>query len=72
MNTVKSDWCIFLYQIFKGFFDKDDDLQTEFMAVADQLRESHSFAHTASEEVMAELGHREYGFFSILFINIIY
>ncbi|XP_068693419.1 protein disulfide-isomerase A3-like [Montipora foliosa] len=45
--------------VIVGFFDKDDDLQTEFMAVADQLRESHSFAHTASEEVMAELGHRD-------------
>ena len=32
------------------------------MTVADQLRESHTFAHTSSEEVMAELGHREYDF----------
>ena len=30
------------------------------MTVADQLRESHSFAHTSSEEVMAEFGHKEY------------
>lgn len=37
-------------------------MKTEFMTVADQLRESHSFAHTSSEEVMAEFGHREYDF----------
>jgi len=45
--------------VIVGFFDKDDEIKTEFMTVADQLRESHTFAHTSSEEVMAELGHRD-------------
>ncbi|XP_015754696.1 PREDICTED: protein disulfide-isomerase A3-like [Acropora digitifera] len=45
--------------VIVGFFDKDDEIKTEYMTVADQLRESHTFAHTSSEEVMAELGHRD-------------
>lgn len=53
---------------FAGFLDKDDDLQTEFKTLSDQMRNSFTFAHTTSEDVMAEMGHREYVFFSPSFL----
>ena len=43
----------------KGFFDQKDDLRKEFMKTADELREKHKFAHTSSDEVMTEFGHKE-------------
>ena len=49
-----------LKYIFLGFFEKDDDLKTEFMKAAGEMREKYKFVHTQSEEVMADKGHREY------------
>ncbi|KAJ7384503.1 Protein disulfide-isomerase A3 [Desmophyllum pertusum] len=45
--------------IIVGFFDKDDDLKTEFTKTANELSEKYTFFHTTSEDVMAEHGHRD-------------
>ena len=39
------------------------------MSVADEKREKYLFAHTTSEEVMSELGHREYGLLPWFFLK---
>lgn len=42
-----------------GFFEKDEDLKTEFMKIADEMRDDYYFAHTTSEEILADLGHKD-------------
>ncbi|KAL9986344.1 hypothetical protein ACROYT_G000482 [Oculina patagonica] len=45
--------------VIVGFFDKDDDLKTEFKKAAGEMREKYKFVHTESEEVMTDKGHRD-------------
>lgn len=42
-----------------GFFDKKEDLRTEFMNVANEYRERYTFLHTTSEEIITEMGHKD-------------
>lgn len=42
-----------------GFFEKDDELKTEFMKTANEMRDDYYFAHTTSEEILADLGHKD-------------
>lgn len=39
-----------------GFFNKDSDLKTAFLSLADKLREKVSFAHSSNEEVLSAAG----------------
>lgn len=41
-----------------GFFARDDDLQSNFMSIADSLRENFRFAHTNDVELMNTHGRR--------------
>ena len=59
-NPIQTPNQVFKKYLFLGFFEKDDDLKTEFMKAAGELREKYKFVHTQSEEVMADKGHREY------------
>ncbi len=54
-----SEFSLVLIYLFSGFFDKDDDLKTEFKKAAGEMREKYKFVHTESEEVMTDKGHRE-------------
>lgn len=37
-----------------GFFEKDSDLKTAFLKIADKLREKVRFAHTSNKELLKE------------------
>lgn len=39
-----------------GFFEKDSDLKTSFMKLADKLREKVRFAHTTAKPVLEKYG----------------
>lgn len=42
--------------VIVGFFTKDSDLKTNFLSLADKLREKVSFAHTTAEDVLSTAG----------------
>lgn len=39
-----------------GFFEKDSDLKTAFLKLADKLREKVRFAHTSAKELLNKQG----------------
>lgn len=61
-KELKSDECLKNFLAAEkettvvGFFEKDSDMKTAFLKLADKLREKIRFAHTSAKELLDKQG----------------